>query len=198
MDLTTLERVTLRLFGENKDRGSASNEALLTSLITEMSATVERYLGRGVQSSSRTEYHDIDEWQRIVSLSAWPVSVVTSVSWSTDAATWTAYTVGTDYLNPLLRTDGQIHFISAPVCGPQSLRVIYTGGMAASTAALITAYPELATAVDMQVAHEYQRRLDRGLISSGGITGTGTYSVDMFTPAVQQRLDAFRRPVLGS
>ncbi len=69
MLLTTLEKVTTRL-----SKGYEAHLPLLNQLIEEVSLFVEGYLDRQCQTATKTETFDVEESQRIIRLTAWPIT----------------------------------------------------------------------------------------------------------------------------
>ena len=73
------------------------------------------------------------------------------------------------------------------------MQVTYTGGLATSTANLITAYPDLAQACDLQVAYLHRRRLSAGGNFSVGQSSTQyTGDYDLLVD-VQKTLNKYMR-----
>ena len=168
MNLTTLEKVTTRL-----SKGYEAHLPLLNQLIEEVSLFVEGYLDRQCQTATKTETFDVEESQRIIRLTAWPVTSITSVSNDRTRA-FTNYASSSDYAYD---TRGLLKFDYSLTPGPQVLRVIYVGGMASTTAAFVAAYPDIAGAVAMQVAYAFMRRTDLGGVSWNAPGGVGASSI---------------------
>lgn len=196
MDLTTTARV--------KTLGSittSDQDALIGVLVTAVSARIERYLGRHVESTSRTEYYDVEAGQHVFYLRGYPISSVTSVKndedWDFDnideIASSEFTTVGSDFTGRLVVDEAV-----TPIAGKQALQVVYTGGMAADAASFIAAFPDVALAADQQILHEYQRRKQLGIVSSsiGQHTASVEFGVDLL-PIVKRALNPYRRMVAG-
>lgn len=194
MNLSTVARVKAVI----TSAGSASTaaDAEIAAILATVSGAVERYLARGVESMARTEYFDVEPCTRLIRLHAFPVTVLTSVHFDPDQAfgSSTALT-STDYTNPVLDDQGLMTFRFPFVSvGRRALKVVYTGGMAASAAAFVTAYPDIAGAVDTQTSHEWQRRNALGMSSVSYPDGTtASLSFDRWIPSVKQVLDYHRR-----
>lgn len=156
MDLTTAARVRALLEGGGISQ--ASLDTLITQAITEVSALVERLLDRQVLVAAVVETLDVEPLAGRFRLRAFPVT-----AW-TDARHDVARAFGSDTVLPATayaREDERGWLVLDQyelTPGPQVLRLSYTGGMAASTAAFISAYPDIAGAVDRQVASLVQRR----------------------------------------
>ena len=191
MDLTTAARVKVLL----NETGSTL-DTTIAQLITGISGRMERYMNRHADSSAaRTEYFDLMPGQRRIFLKGVPVTSVTSIhndpidqSFGT-----TTLIASTNYVTDL--QDGSVTFHQyRPLYGAKALKVISTGGLAASAAAIITTYPEIALACDWQVVHEFHNRMSPGA-SSVGIGGASVALVSGldWLPTVKQTLDGYRR-----
>lgn len=157
MDLTTVVRVKALAFDDKS--GDTSKDALLGTLITNVSARVASALGRHVQTGSRQEEYEVERGSKIVQLRGAPVSTVTAITYSGTPADddATALTVNDDYR--LDANPGIVRLLLSPTnYDPGFLRLTYDGGMADDTATFITAYPDIAGAVDAQVVYEYKRK----------------------------------------
>lgn len=192
MDLTTTTRVQSLL--ESGGASVAQHTTLLGDIVSATSARVEEYLGRAAQSASRTEYFDTEPSLFRVVLAAYPVTTVSLVRYDPTRA-WDASSeiAATEYA-----VDTDRGFLSFERYGfavaARGLKITYTGGMAASTAAFIAAYPALAFAVDLQVASLMQRRLSLGATSTSAGGGSKSFQggYDLL-PEVRATLDLYRR-----
>lgn len=166
MDLTTAQRVKAIL----ADGVGAKEDALLAQLITATSALAESYMRRTALTGTYTEYFDTYRYQRVVQCKAYPITSVTSIYHDSAREYGSATLVDSgDYAIHL--EDGRISFDFTLDEGPRSVKVTYVGGMAATVDAFVTAYPDIAHAVEMQVVHEFRRRKDAmdGTAASLGI-----------------------------
>ena len=195
MDLTTLARV--QSFAELSS--NAADDALIGTLITGVSMQIEKFLDRHVESKARTERLDVLPGQTTLFLKGYPVSSVTSLKndseWdfgsSTELAT-TLYNVDTD--------EGEINFKRNTLLQPgqKVIQVTYTGGMAATTAAFITAFPDIAYAADQQVSFMFRRRTSQGNEVTSIPGHTVTVNTDMGLLAdVIKKLQVHRRVSVG-
>lgn len=201
LDLTTTARVAQRLKAGATSVGT-SEDSFIGTLITSVSAQIEQYLGRTMYAGSVTEYLDVEPGQRVWRLAAYPVTAWTSANFD-PAQTWgsdTALTTTDDLYSPvydessLLRARSGASFMNQySTVQPASLKVVYTGGMASSAAALIAAYPDIALACDMQVCHQYKRKDAIGTSSVGGPTSLAINAVGLL-PEVTAILDAYINP----
>jgi len=196
MDLTTLARVKIHLKGGKLTVGGDAEE-LVSALITMYSPAFERHLDRLVLAGSQQEYFSVEPGQRRFALHAYPVTAVTSVYHDTSRE-WTTGEVSSDsyYLDTstgMLTIDGYGLFPGAGV-----LRVIYAGGMAADTAAFIAAFPEIASACDMQVAYHYGRARKLGSTVLSGKDGSVTHDGPLkLLPTVESAIAGHRRVIVG-
>lgn len=155
IDGTTLQRIRLALF---KDATDETHDAVLTTLITEASAQVEAWICRPFMIQTFVELHEVeDPRQKSLFLEAAPVASITSLEYdSTGQFAGDESTQDTDIYILDLRT-GELRFRNQPSLGFNCWRVTYSAGLAATTAALIAAYPLIARAIDMQVVALYHR-----------------------------------------
>lgn len=191
MDLTTLARVKTLLFPW--DRLDYDNT--LAQLITDVSGQVESALNRGAESIARTEYFSPEPGQQVFGLKGYPVASVASVkedvgdrAFTTDANTIDAelYTTNSD--------TGALYLHGwACVGAHKSLQVVYTGGMAATTAAFLVAFPDLAAGVDAQVAFMLKRRDSIGFDSIGSAGSSSALSPLGFVQPLQDAIERHRR-----
>jgi hypothetical protein len=73
------------------------------------------------------------------------------------------------------------------------MKITYTGGMAADTAGFISAFPDIAGAVDHQVAYLWHRRNELGIASVSGDAGSVSVGADSWLPWVKVILEQYRR-----
>lgn len=190
--LTTLERVRVLL----EQRGAyTENDAVIDNLIQSVSLSIERYCNRPFLIASKTEYFDVRTDQFNYQLEAFPVSSLTSVK-NSGTRDWTvdAKVEGTDFV---LDTDtGILRQLTGFTTGLDALQVVYMGGLAADTAAVLSDYPDLADACEKQITEEFRRRdgLGRTGVSVEGSSVT-TQSAVRLLDTVVQRLAPYRRPV---
>lgn len=197
MDLTTLARVKEVLGGLS---GVTVEDTVLGQLIAGVSARVEAELDREVQSGTFTETFDAQDGQRVFPLRGYPVTSVTSVKEDSYDGSFgaSATTLAATYYRIAKRT-GLLTLVDWSVTGdPQSIQVVYVGGMAANTAAFVAAFPDLATAVDLQVAFLHRRKTTMGA-SSVSVQGSSVqFLIDRvaFLPEVHDAIQRHRRLVV--
>lgn len=199
MNLTTKERVKALM-----NVSGTSTDTQIESLIGSVSVTMERYMGRTVQTVTRGVAKVKMTWgETMVPLTAYPVTALTTVRNSpTPDFTGRPYLVaGTDFyldesagfLQILSEPEFRTHPETGRPIAPTWFEVAYTGGMAADTAAFIAAYADIAGACDLQVRYLIQRQDSLG--SSAELGGSvasfeGAYN---WLPSVKQVLDYHRR-----
>jgi len=171
--LTNIDRVKVSLDLDE----DGTHDDYLELLIENVSASVERWLGRGVQSTSRTELYDLRDFQTRVYLRSYPITTTTSVHHDTnrDFGASALLTASDDYFVDTRL--GVLHLLGEYEAGPSVLQVVYTGGFADTTDNFIVAFPEVVQWVDQQVRHEFQRRTAPGsqseTLPQGGTQWTG-------------------------
>lgn len=153
MDLSTTARVKT-MAGIT----GSSLDTLIGVLVTAYSAEFEKYLGRYVESSSRTETVRIPPMRTVLWLKGAPVGSVTSIKLSDtrDFTDSTALTEDDEYV--LEDESGFVTLLDEKSPDERWCQVVYTGGMAANQSAFTTAYPDISAALDMQVAEHIMRR----------------------------------------
>lgn len=169
MNLTTAQRVKAIL----ADGVGPKEDALLDQLIVAASAMAESYMRRTALAGTYTEYFDVPQFITAIQLKAWPLTSITSV-YNDSARSYGSSTLldSTGYAAQL--ETGLLCFDYYLATGLRSLKVTYIGGMAATADAFVTAYPDIAHAVEMQVVHEFRRRKD-SLDGSSASLGVGSF-----------------------
>ncbi len=161
MDLTTQERL-IAVMGEQNYQ--AAYATFFAQLIAGVSKQVEKALRRHVQAVSRTVDCDVIRHSRSLSLRGYPISEVASILNDASRSFGSGTVISADlYYVDLLA--GIVSFDFQLQQGPGALRIEYTGGMAADTAAFITAHPELVMAIDQQIYYLWSRRDNPGVIN---------------------------------
>lgn len=167
MDLTTATRIKLRL---GIDEDDTSQDSILGQMIARVSAEAEVLMNRHAESTSRTVQIDAHKIMRHVSLSGYPVTSITSVHNDVDRNFGSdTILAAADYYSD--DDAGLLWFEVTLSPARGALQIIYTGGMATTTANFITAYPDVAEAIDQRVVQLWQRRNEVGLSSVGGGQG---------------------------
>jgi len=195
--LTTLARFKA-FYGSTK----SADDVAVSALIDRVSVAIERDLGRTIQATGLdvTEVDWLPQWARTVLLRAFPVTEVSSVKYARTALDWSAVdalTVGTHYWLDLDR--GVVHLDVNTKYDPTWYQVIYKGGLAASTAALIadTSLCDLEQAAMMQVAYYWERRDKPGgskTMEGGSVSFDGAIKL---LEGVRELISPFKRDVGG-
>jgi uncharacterized phiE125 gp8 family phage protein len=197
MDLTTVTRVKAHLEEGESFPPAGAAETLLTALVGLYSALVETRLGRLALTTARTTQLDVLPRQARFSLPAYPVTSVTSVHHDVLRGFDATTLLDTDdYYCELASGILTVEYPLLP--GDGVLKVVYTGGMAATTAAFVVAYPELAAAVDLAVVAHYQRR--KALGAHGLNAGAGSLSFSgalELPPEVVRIVESYRRVAMA-
>lgn len=178
--MTLLELTTLVRVKALTDQGEAfsSDDALLVTMIRSVSAAIEAWLDRKLFLEARVEFYDVEVGQRFFQLAGWPITAVSAVETSPDAD-WANATAlaAADFFR--FDAEGVIQIRKEIPAGMRTLRVSYTGGLAATTAALVadTTFADFCGAAELQAAHEYRRRTDPGSQSMGVAGGSQVHSI---------------------
>lgn len=162
------------LMGDDKPNVAPAYVASIEARIASVSAKVEKYLGRAIESTERTEYFPAKQGAgtKSVTLLAYPVTDLTSVSvWGSTLSLDSSFEIDmsegvVSFLDPVYR-DRELY--------QRAIAVTYTGGMASDTADFIEKYPDIATEVCMQVYFEISRQkniADRSTATGAGIVTT--------------------------
>lgn len=198
MDLTTEARV--RVMIQASDQVLPTTATLTTylgRLITDWSVRAKVVMTREVSFGTYTEYLDVSPGQRIYSLKAYPVSSIVSVTNDADRLFTGATVAATEYT---CVTSAGILKLSdyTPSSGDGALKVVYKGGMARTAASFAVSYPDIATAIDQQVAYAFERKgsLGREQVAAGPGSVSYVGALD-WLPAVRHLLLSYRRVYLG-
>lgn len=191
MDLTTVASVNAR-----RGRGATDDATLLGSLITEVSADAEQFLKRHVQSTLRTEVCQLAYGQQTFRLQGYPLSSISTISTSVDVDFTDSEVLAPDAYYTEANV-GRVHLVAAAYYQPFYVQVVYTGGMAATTTAFMSAFPDISGAVESQVLELLKRADKPGVtetrLRDGGVSYEG--AVNML-PLLKRRLSQHRRAVV--
>ena len=185
MDLTTKARVK-----ELAVHGSTANDDWFDQVIAGVSAAIEAKLERYVEVASRTERFRANGIRRIFFLMGSPIS---SISGVTNGGS----TLDTDAYRIHPEVEGAVEFLSPPSdIWDGGLEITYTGGMAADTAALIAAYPDLALAAEKEVLSLWQRKGQLAEVVSESYSGS-TLAITKsmaWLPETLETIERYRLP----
>lgn len=208
---TTLERV--KLLGKVQD---TTDDALLTSLIEDVSEAVQSALGRDLDSgTAHVTYLDQSEGKTRWQLRGFPIALTPApVVERDETRAWSQGTVtalepglsyAIDYEQGLLVVDepsgrtledwqrGGSAVIAPAFRRVNTLRVTYTGGMAGSDIEFVALYGSLARGVDEEVLKLYRRRDTAGIRSQTVIGSTSTtYDSSEFNDGLREAISRHR------
>jgi len=197
IELTTATRVKTALAIDPTD---TAQDTWIAAAIQSVSQRLELHMDRPVELVERTEEYDVhDGRQATVFLRAYPITSVASIKndqrW--DWASTVALTADEDY--HVDSANGQVHLNFQPAAGAKALQVVYTGGLAANTADLITNYPLIAQAADLQIAAMFRRRsAPQGAAVAGKQGGSITHEAPLkLIPDVREALASLQRLRFG-
>lgn len=169
IDLTTLARVNAWI-------GSPDADTLIGYLISTVSRdAMLDILKRPTEKKLRSEYFDIRRsGQKSFFVKANPIDTSTApiVVYNTDTPrAWddSDDVINADYIicDPDRAAMGEVYVDYTLAKAVNAIKITYTGGMAANAAAMITAYPDVAMKIDMQIAYLWQRKNNLGIRSEG-------------------------------
>jgi len=181
---------------------TADADARISELITSVSRAFEGYIGAHdiFEAVERTEDYDVvRDYQKTFALNIFPVTAVASVHYDTgwDFGAGAEVTEGTDFVVDLDR--GRLQFPTSSMRKwPKALRVKYTGGFAANTAAFLAdaRWDTLVHAANVQVQFELQRKdspgSNREFSRQGGATFTSEVKLLDHVETVLRRFARFR------
>lgn len=161
MNATTIDRVKALL-----DISSSNYDAVLTTMVAAASRRIENYIDRPLEQTARTQEYPIRPRQDVIFLRAYPVTAISSIKIALDWDFSSATTVDTNDFTFDADT-GMVHLSFFPIlnyngnnqaAAPNVIQVAYTGGFATSTANLISSYPDIAYAADIQAVAMWRRR----------------------------------------
>jgi len=191
MNLTTLSHVKALL---GRTPTETTDDYTLRALIEAVSAFAERYLNRGVEQKTRTEYHDLYEEQTRVHLFGYPVASIDGTGEGVWADSSWAYTSAVAATNYAVAGDGTLYFrYRLSAVGPRALKVIYIGGMAPSEEKMVARYPDISEAVARQVLYLFNTRKHVGESLEGVSPASGWVRGDVgWLTGVKSVLDLYR------
>lgn len=157
-------------------------DAHIDTLITRVSAAIERDLARVFASANYTEYYDGDGSRALV-LRHFPVTGITSIHVDNARETYNATTLvdSDDYTYD--SDSGIVTFDARLARGNKNVRVVYTAGYA-------TVPADIALACVLWVAHLWNRRKSQGATSEG----MGGYSVGYEIAAIPIEVEKLLLP----
>ncbi len=198
MDLTTEARV--EALGEiNADwRVSTKRSAWMSQAITAWSNRAEDYLRRKTTAATYTEYLDVAAGQAVFSLKAFPVTTMSAVYQDTSRS-FSGVSAISSALYSCITGSGLLRVDQYGLMrGLASLKVVYAGGMASTTSAFVSAFPDVADGLDRQIVHVWNRRKDQGATVTTAGPGTMQWDGEVsWLKDVRAVLDNHRRYSFG-
>lgn len=167
IDLTKLDRLK-----DNKWikilSTSDKYDSFLGQLITAMSLEAEKFMGRKTKEESQTDFFDIRKNTLRLKANGYPVNSGQDIKVYWDYLRAFAADTELDSERYFWDYENGVLFLKTYLAeGFRIVKVTYTGGMATDTDDFISKYPDIANAVDEQVAMLFQRRDELGLKAAG-------------------------------
>jgi len=182
IQLETLTNVKTHL-----DISTTSHDTMLTSLIKQVSASIEKFLNRSLSSAQYTEYFNGGRLHYYVK--AYPIDTSKTLTVTVKDS---AKTVNDDYY--VWADDGLFEFESEPSDSePKIVKIVYTGGYTV-TDGIIAVPDDLKRACTLEVVRAYRNRDKLGFTSVSYPDGNiSTLSTKEFLPEVLPILQRYRR-----
>ena len=179
MDLITLAE--LKAFLEIKT-ATTDHDALLSSLITGVSARIEKFLNRDLEKKARTKYFNAG--RKNYYLPAYPIDLDSPITVVYDE---TLQVKDSDYY--IWEDLGKIEFVLTTVCyRPKEIQITWTGGYASNSLPY-----DISLATTMQTAFIFRRRKDIGVSSISMPDGSLSVNVPVkLLPEVENMLKVHR------
>lgn len=177
LELTTLSNV--RDYMQIADATDTSMDVLIASLIQSYSNEFERYLNRKTQNVRRTEIHLMQAGDRVLYLDALPITLIVSLAEAAEEVSFQlAEGVTTLMANEVVirSEEGALKFRNARRVD-RWIQVSYEGGMAPDTANFIASFPDIETAIKMQIAEHLRRQHSPGTSTKTDQNSSESYSL---------------------
>lgn len=193
LDATTKARVKTLLNITNTE-----HDDLLDLMVTAVSKRIENFIDRPLMLEARTEEYHVQPRAGTLFLRAAPVSSIATVI---SDSLWD-FANGTTVSSDLYHVDsesGRLYMQFDLQPGHNAVQVVYTAGFATSTANLITDYPDIAMAADLQVVSQFRRRqAPQGSKRTSRGGSVEQESPLQFIPEVVETLAPYRRISFGN
>lgn len=156
------------------DQGQFGDQtSFVNQMISGMSRAVEKWCGRYLEATSRTTFIDVEPGECVFYLQGYPISATGLSIYEDSARSFTGSALDSSLYDTTARAlnEGRIEFDYAPISGPSTLKVVYTGGLATSVDALVaptSIYLDLVQACESQIWFWTQHRGMLGLDGHGG------------------------------
>lgn len=165
--MAALALTTADLVKQMSGVSGTSRDALIATLIAEVSAEAEAYMRRWTLCAARTEIYELKVNHRYLSVDGFPITSSVTLQYNGNQDFSTVDTLDTS-IYTVDKDAGQIDFHSlAAWFDPGYVRVVYTGGMAMDTAGFVLAYPRISAAATREVVN----RLNRASRPEGNVQG---------------------------
>lgn len=202
LDFTTLARVRRMAGFADNDQ---TQDSWLSSLITSVSFEMESELRCFAKAEEHTEILPLWYPAKILSLRGSPVldtpAPVVKAADDRDFVTSPSTLVrGQDFI--LENDTGLVRFVidirgwvgpSGQTVGPTYIQIVYTGGLASTTALLMSTYPDLAAAADLQIAYQFKRRNSPAGNMVAGPNSTSYTGAYDWLPSVKRTIELRKR-----
>lgn len=190
LDLTTVARVKI----VDPSYIDANIDAKISMYITAVSAKVAKFLNRTILTGTYTEYFALVERKSSFAVNAWPITSITSISELAYEADSNPYVLSTDDIFKLDNDLGIVHIENNIIMpGYSKLKIVYVGGMAATTAAFYANYPDIEQEVINQILYDLAKSknfLDKSINIAGQVTTKHDYDI---LPTLQKILYHYKR-----
>lgn len=157
MNLTTYE--SYRVFEPSKAQVAPDYIARVNASISSVSAKFAALLGRQVEIGETEESFTPPSGSGLhgVSVQAYPIQSVDSITFDSVELATDEFFVSNSKLGRIVFTPSLLRATLAPGYVRNSVRITYTGGMAADTADFIQKYPDIVAEVNAQIRFELSR-----------------------------------------
>ena len=172
------------------------DDAGVTALATVVSDVIENFCHRRFKQEERTEQFNVRRLQKMLSVDAYPIDVsggpVLELREALDRNFTNSSTVIPASQYYVDSDSGTILLDGCFRGGGGSIRLQWTGGLAATTASLQTQAPDLVEAASMWVAELWDRRDTQTVRAITGRTGRSFVSLSKPPPLVESILTQYR------
>ncbi len=201
-DLTTLARVKEFIASSFSD---VTQDSIIASAISDVSRRFVEYLKIHATAIERTEVYRVRKFARTVTLDGTPIDTAQTfeVQIGFNDTEWANVTIEDRTSFSIHAAGGFIEFVDSGttvirrarlVRAANYVRVKYTGGLGADTAAIVAAFPDVALACDMQTKYLIERRMSLGGNVTTGQGGATEFQGEyMLLKDVRAALDTYAR-----
>jgi hypothetical protein len=190
--LTTSARVKARLALGGEQIGD-QYDTWIGYAIAAYTRLFERMTHRLVEATSRTAVFDVDGRTQTFFLPGVPVSSITSIKNDPDRAFGSGTEVDSDDYR--LEDAAGLVVVDQTVLsiGRGALQIVYVGGLGADADAVVAAYPDLAFAVEEQIAYHRNRLSSPGKTGASQPAGGVSFSAALgLLPLVKETFEEYQ------